>query len=149
MSVEIRRLGSADAPLLNHVAEDVFDDDIDLARVAAYLAEPGHLMVLAVADGEVVGQVAALVHRHLDLPTELYIDNLGVTPALRRQGIARRLVDEIVAWGRSLGCEEAWVATETDNGPARAFYDSLGQQAETFVMYVYDMANLPGGTNRV
>src|SRR5687768_13411320 len=115
MKTEILRIGPADAGLLDRAAEDVFDDDIDPARLAAYLADPGHLMVLALTDGEVVGQARAMLHRHPDEPTELYIDNLGVTPDRRREGIAGRLLDELVAWGRENGCEEAWVGTEVDN----------------------------------
>jgi len=140
MTVEIRRIGPSHAAVLDRVAEDVFDEDIDPARVAAYLAEPGHLMVLAVAAGEVVGQARGMVHRHPDQPTELYIDNLGVTPARRREGIAMRLLDELVAWGREKGCEEAWVGTEVDNEAARALYKGRGSEAETFVMYFYEFA---------
>jgi aminoglycoside 6'-N-acetyltransferase I len=80
-----------------------------------------------------------MVHRHPDAPTELYIDNLGVTPSRRREGRATRLLDELVAWGLEQGCEEAWVGTEADNGPARALYEGRGSEAETFVMYAYSL----------
>jgi ribosomal protein S18 acetylase RimI-like enzyme len=141
MNVDILRIGPGDAKVLERVAEDVFDEDVDPARVAAYLAEPSHLMVLAVSGGEVVGQARGIVHRHPDLPTELYIDNLGVTPARKREGVATRLLDELVAWGREKGCEEAWVGTEPDNEPARALYQRRGSEAETFVMYFYEFAD--------
>ena len=95
---------------------------------------PGHLR-----DGEVVGQVAAVVHRYPDKPTELYIDEVGVTPALWRQGIARRMLDEMFALGKALGCEEAWVGTEPNNGPARGLYESRGARAEPFIMYAYKL----------
>lgn len=140
METWIVRVGPDEARLLDRVAEDVFDEAIAPPRVAAYLAQPGHLMVVAVAGGgEVVGQARGIVHRHPDLPTELYIDNLGVTPARRREGLATRMLDELVAWGRELGCEEAWVGTETDNDAARALYAGRGAEAETFVMYVYGL----------
>jgi ribosomal protein S18 acetylase RimI-like enzyme len=139
MDTQILRIGPDQAGLLERVAEDVFDDDIDPVRLAAYLADPGHLMVLAITDGEVVGQARAMIHRHPDEATELYIDNLGVTPARRREGIANRLLDELVAWGRENGCEEAWVGTEVDNEGARALYRARGSEAETFVMYVYPL----------
>jgi len=137
MSTEIIRVGANGAKHLDHVAEDVFDEDIDPGRLTAYLAEPSHLMVVAVADGEVVGQARGVVHRHPDQRTELYIDNLGVTPSRRREGIATQLLDELVIWGRSLGCEEAWVGTEVDNEAARALYAARGSEAETFVLYFY------------
>ena len=93
-------------------------------------------MTVALGDGEIVGQVAAVIHRHPDKATELYIDEVGVTPALQRQGIARQLLQAMLALGRSLGCEEAWVGTEPDNEAARGLYEGLGVTAEPFVMYV-------------
>ena len=138
MDVQIIRVGPEQSGLLDRVAEDVFDERIDLGRLAAYVADPSHMMVVAVANGEVIGQARGVVHRHPDEPTELYIDNLGVTPARKREGIATRLLDDLVDWGRSRGCEQAWVGTEPDNEPARALYQGRGSDAETFVMYFYE-----------
>lgn len=140
MTIEIRRLASADAALFVRVAPEVFDEPVDPARVKAYLAEPNHLMVVALADGEVVGQCAAVIHCHPDKPTELYIDEVGVAPAFRRQGIAGQMLDAMMALGKSLGCEEAWVGTELGNEPARRLYRSRqARTEESFVMYEYDL----------
>lgn len=139
METQIIRLDPANAAILARVADDVFDDDIDPSRVAAYLRAPGHMMVLAIADGTVVGQACGVIHRHLDLPTELYIDNLGVAEDFRRRGVASRLLDELVAWGRAEGCEESWVATEPDNDPACALYAGRGASAIPVVMFEYDL----------
>ena len=138
MDVRIVRVGPEQTGLLDRVAEEVFDARIDLGRLAAYVADPSHLMVVAVSNGEVVGQARGVIHRHPDDPTELYIDNLGVTPVRKREGIATLLLDDLVAWARSEGCEQAWVATEPDNEPARALYLGRGSEAETFVMYFYE-----------
>ena len=138
METRIVRIGPEQTGLLDRVAEDVFDARIDLGRLAAYVADPSHLMVVAVANGEVVGQARGVIHRHPDQPTELYIDNLGVTPVRKREGIASLLLDDLVAWARSEGCEQAWVGTEPDNEPARALYQGRGSEAETFVMYFYE-----------
>ena len=139
MRIEIIRLSAENASLLDHVAEDVFDEDIVPARLAAYLAHETNLMFLAVADGLVVGQVAACVHRHPDQPTELYLDNLGVAEDFRRQGVARRLVNTMLDLGRSLGCEEWWVATEEDNGPARSLYEGFGDKGKLAAFYEFDL----------
>jgi aminoglycoside 6'-N-acetyltransferase I len=142
MKVEIRRLQAGDDALVKYVAEDVFDEPVRPDRLAAYLASPGHLMVVALADGLVVGQCAAVIHRHPDKASELYIDEVGVTPAFQRQGIARKMLDAMFALGRTHGCEEAWVGTEPDNTAARALYESSAERrgpAQTFVMYVYDL----------
>jgi ribosomal protein S18 acetylase RimI-like enzyme len=140
MSIEIRRVGPGDEDLFERIADDVFDCAVERDVLASYLAAPGHHFVVALADGEVVGQAAAVVHRHADLrPVELYVDELGVAPAFRRQGVARRMLDELFALGRELGCAEAWVGTEHDNTAATTLYASRGAAAEPFVMYVYEL----------
>lgn len=142
MEITIRRLFQDDDSVFDRVAPDVFDLAIDRRRLAAYLGAPGHLMIVALAGGEIVGQCAAVVHHHPDKPTELYIDEVGVTPALQRQGIARRMLDAMFALGRELGCEEAWVGTEPGNVAARALYETASttpDPAEPFVMYLYNL----------
>ncbi|RWN63967.1 GNAT family N-acetyltransferase [Mesorhizobium sp.] len=140
MKMEIRRLFSGDDALVMRVAEDVFDEPVRLDRLAAYLREPGHFMIVALADGTVVGQCAADIHRHPDKVSELYIDEVGVAPAFQRQAIATKMLDAMFELGREHGCEEAWVGTEPDNVAAQALYESRKEQhgpAEAFVMYVY------------
>jgi ribosomal protein S18 acetylase RimI-like enzyme len=138
MTIEIRHLGPADAALFDRVADGVFDHAIDRQRLADYLATPGHHFVAALADGRMVGQVAAVVHRHPDArPTELYIDEVAVAPEFQRRGIARRMIEAMFALGCDLGCEEAWVGTEPDNLPAQRLYERHSQPVEPFVMYVF------------
>lgn len=137
--IAILRLDEANAGLLDTVADDVFDDVVDPARLAAYIAQPGHLMTVALAGGRVIGQCQAVIHRHVDQPTELYIDNLGVAEAFRRRGVASRLVQAMFAWGRELGCEEAWVGTEPGNADGRGFYEAGGAAPIPIVMYEYEL----------
>lgn len=140
MKIDIRAVASGDAALFDQVAEEVFDEPVDQKRLAAYLDEPGHIMVVALYGGMIVGQTAAVIHRHPDKPTELYIDEVGVAPTFRRQGIARRMLEKVFVLGKEAGCEEAWVGTEIDNLPARRLYETKGKTgAETFVMYVYEL----------
>ncbi|QPC90100.1 GNAT family N-acetyltransferase [Mesorhizobium sp. INR15] len=142
MPIEIRRLNPGDDALVMRVADDVFDEPVRPDRLATYLAQSGHFMIVALADGVVVGQCAAVIHRHPDKASELYIDEVGVSPAFQRQGIARKMLDAMFALGREHGCEEAWVGTEPDNVAARALYESRkepGAPAEPFIMYVYEL----------
>jgi ribosomal protein S18 acetylase RimI-like enzyme len=136
MDVVIKRLAPCDAAILDRVATEVFDEPVDKTRLAAYLAEPGHFMFVAMAGDEVVGQCAAVIHRHPDKATELYVDEVGVAPGFTRRGIARKMLDAMFALGKSLGCEEAWVGTEHHNNAARGLYESRGGVGEPFVMYV-------------
>lgn len=134
-----------DAHRFENVDPDVFDAPIDPARLVAYLAEPNHFMAIALTadedgnDQQIIGQAAAIIHRHPDKPTELYIDNLGVAPAYRRQGIAMALLEKLFVAGRAHGCEEAWVGTETDNEAAKQLYSRYALP-DDFVMYVWQLA---------
>ena len=139
MRFEIKRLTAENAAVLERIAKEVFDEPVNPKRVAAYLEEAGHLMLVALAEGEVVGQCAAVIHRHPDKLTELYIDEVGVAAGWRRQGVAREMLKQMFALGKSLGCEEAWVGTEPDNGPALGLYDSFGGFKGNFVMYVFKL----------
>ena len=140
MTVEIIRVGPRDAALFETIAEEVFDHPVEAATLAAYLAQPGHHLIVALKDGLVVGQLSAVVHKHPDQrPTELYVDEVGVSPAYQRRGIASRMMDAAFALGRELGCQEAWLATEPDNEPARALYAPRAEPVEDVVMYVFKL----------
>jgi ribosomal protein S18 acetylase RimI-like enzyme len=138
MPIKIQRISSNETALFRHIADDVFDEPVIPARLAAYLADSSNLMVLAITNGEVIGQVAAVLHRHPDKPAELYIDEVGVTPRYQKQGVATKMMDEMIRWGRELGCEEAWVGTEPDNAPARALYQRHAE-ATPVVIYEWDL----------
>jgi ribosomal protein S18 acetylase RimI-like enzyme len=138
MSIEIRRITPHDTALFQQIAEDVFDEPIVPERLAAYLKNPANLMVLAVINGEVVGQVAAVLLHHPDKPTGLYIDEVGVSPRFQRQGIAKQMMQEMLVWGRELGCEDVWLGTEPENAPAQALYAKFAE-AEPIVIYQWDL----------
>lgn len=138
--VEIVEINEANAGLLDRMGDDVFDEPIDPGRLERYLREPGHIMLLAVMDDEVVGMCTAMVHRHADKPTELYVDEIGVAERLRRLGIGRQLLRRMFETGRQRGCTEAWLGTELDNVAARALYDAAGPaESYSFAYYLFDL----------
>lgn len=135
MPIEIIHLSESNMDILNNYDEDIFDEKVDSHRIAAMLKEQSHILLLAVKEGVVIGQVLAAIHRHPDKPTELYIDDLGVSEKYQRRGIATLLVEKLFGIGAERGCEEVWVATEPDNEPAIKFYESLNlkmRQAAVF-----------------
>lgn len=133
----ILRVDLGNTHLLDTAVDDVFDDDIDHARLGRLL-EAGQLVVIAVADGAVVGQVQGMVQHHVDGPPQLYIDNLGVSSNQRRKGIARRLVEEIIAWSHDAGCVETWIVTDLDNHAANSLYQSLDAERSHVALYSLD-----------
>jgi ribosomal protein S18 acetylase RimI-like enzyme len=135
MAFSLRRVTPADIMLFDTIEQDVFDEPVDPTRLAAYMREPGHLMVVALDGDLVVGQCAGVIHRHPDKANELYVDEVGTASTHRRQGIARAMLDELFEWGRELGCEEAWLGTETDNEPAKALYRRYAPTEDETIQY--------------
>lgn len=54
------------------------------------------------------------------------VHGLATNPRLRRRGLARQVLAELVDWGAAQGATTAWLHVETDNPPALAFYEALG-----------------------
>lgn len=141
-SFDIVRINQTNIDVLDVVADDVFDDEISAELLQAVL-DHGQLLLTAIFDDAVVGQLQAMIQHHLDGPPQLYIDNLGVSPLHQRRGIARRLIQEVSLWATELGCQEAWIVTDLDNHEANALYQSIGAQRSTVALYSLDQLSSP------
>lgn len=135
MPVEIVQLTESNTELLNQLDADIFDESIKAERLAAVVKESNHILLVAVLDELVIGQVLAMIHKHPDKPTELYIDDLAVSESVQRRGIATRLLEKLFILGQEMGCEEVWVATEPENEPAKKFYGSLDLAIRDVVVF--------------
>ena len=134
----VSRVGCADTALLTHIAPGVFPDPIESALLAAFLAEPSMLLVVA-RDGEVViGQVKCAIHRHPEKPADGYVDDVRVAPTYQRQGVARAMLAEIERWAREKGCADLWLATEPDNAGAQSLYGRFAEP-KPCVLYYWDL----------
>ena len=133
--IEIRLLGRNDRHVLERVAADVFDYDIDPHSSAEFFEDPRHHIVVALDDGLVVGMVTSFHYVHPDKRPQMFINELGVASPYRRRGIGRSLMQAMLAHARGLGCTEAWVGTEDENVEARSLYESLSSPGEHFFLY--------------
>jgi ribosomal protein S18 acetylase RimI-like enzyme len=141
--MEIRLLGHDEAGVLGRLADGVFDHPVNPRWAAEFLADPTHHLAVALDSGVVVGFASAVHYNHPDKPRELWIDELGVAPEHRRQGIARGLLRALLERARSLGCTQAWVLTEPENGAARALYASMTRDEAASVMYTFNLGGAP------
>jgi GNAT superfamily N-acetyltransferase len=142
--VTIRLLQSGDEAVLQSVAPDVFDDAIDPAAAAEFLADSRHHIAVAMANGLVIGFVSAVHHVHPDKPQpELWINEVGVAETHRGQGIARRLMEAVLNDAQRLGCTLAWVLTHRSNNAAMRLYASCGgiEADEDAVMFEFKLNN--------
>lgn len=135
MPVHIIHINCENTELLNSIAGDVFDNEINPDFLSDYVKDKNHIMLIALKNNIVVGQVSSVIHRHIDKPMELYIDNLGVTPSCQRQGIATKLVKSALTIAKKVGCGEIWVAVEPKNQQAKYFYASLNYSMQKALIF--------------
>lgn len=135
IGVSIRRLTPELASSFPSVADEVFDAEPTREHLEKLALMPGHALFVGIGGEAVVGQLLAMIQFQADRPPQLYIDNLGVAPPFKRQGVARGLFDAAMAWGRDSGCESVWLATDVGNSEARGFYASLGFTREPADVY--------------
>ncbi len=138
MNLVFKRLETGEAHLLRIVADDVFDHPFDLERAENFLSDPRNILIVAIEDNTIIGQIAAVVHLHVDAPADLYIDNLGVTPSRQRRGIASRLIALALDAGQQLEVKAAWVAVDADNVVAHKLYGKTGAAGVPVLMFSYD-----------
>ena len=88
---------------------------------------PGMVFLSARRGGQVVGGVWAAVQGP-NRAGQAWVNFVWVDPAVRRQGLARRLMDATAAEVRSRGAHHLALNVFGDNPGAIALYDALGFQ---------------------
>ncbi len=137
--ITIVELTAETSGYLENIAEGVFDNPVKATYRDAFLAEPSHHMLLALSGKQVVGMASGVVYLHPDKPPNMWINEVGVGDNWRRQGIGKRLMTAILDLSERLGCEEAWLGTETNNAPALALYRAMDEgEEEQGVYFTWD-----------
>ncbi|MBQ8974915.1 MAG: ribosomal protein S18-alanine N-acetyltransferase [Oscillospiraceae bacterium] len=75
----------------------------------------------AAEGGEVLGY--CIMHCLYE-QAELY--SIAVSPEYRRQGTAKLLLEDALAWARAAGAGSVLLEVRRSNAPARALYEALG-----------------------
>ena len=91
--------------------------------------------LLAVMDGEPVGLVHYIFHRHgWQIEDICYLQDLYVAPEARGTGAGRRLIEAVYAAADAAGRPNVYWLTQEFNATARRLYDRIGT-ATPFVKY--------------
>lgn len=95
------------------------------------LAREAFIPLVAVADGKVVGGLAAYVLQKFEQErSEIYIYDLAVLEAYRRQRIATGLINKLREIARELGAWVIYVQADHGDDPAIKLYESLGTRED-------------------
>ncbi len=104
------------------------DEDFRRARWSDMIANPSlHQAILLAEQGDRlvgIGAVGAPTHSAFEGRGE--IRSLYIDPSVKRQGLGRRLMRELVAELAAFGYSSAALGVVVGNEPAIAFYRSLG-----------------------
>jgi aminoglycoside 3-N-acetyltransferase I len=130
----VRRLGPGDEDVVRVLADEE-------PRVGL-LSDEATIFLAAFQGDDPIGFVFGyeLPRRH-GVPSMLFIYEIEVEEAYRRQGIATRLMTELEQIARARGIGEAFVLTEPDNEAANVLYESLGGERSDTVMWDYRYAD--------
>lgn len=97
------------------------------------LASDHFIALVAMKNGEVVGGLAAYELKKFEQPrSEIYIYDLAVAKAHRRQGIATALIQRVKQIGTARGVHAIFVQADTgeEDAAAIALYSKLGTREE-------------------
>lgn len=136
--IKIRKADSGDWKILQKLNNQVFladknhDDDLDMnwpfsnkgIKYYKNLASGkyGHCLI-AFSGKDAVGYVA-LAQRDFGYRKSKYveIENIGVDPKYRSQGIGTKLVNAAIQWAKTIGATKLWVSAYPQNIKAINFY---------------------------
>lgn len=117
---------------LNELFADVFEDPQsyrsaapDDAYLANVLSDPNTIVLVAKQDDHVVGGLVAYCLSKLEQHRkEVFLYDLAVTSSMQRQGIGKRLVEQLRAVAKELGAYVVFVQAD-EGDDAVEFYQSL------------------------
>ena len=108
-------------PKIALLERECFADPWSQQSIASELHNPLSLWLVAQEGQTLLGYVGS--QTCLD---ETDMMNIAVSPASRRQGVARALIEALVSALRQHGSKQLTLEVRASNGPARQLYESLG-----------------------
>ncbi|WP_370228609.1 AAC(3)-I family aminoglycoside N-acetyltransferase [Cognatishimia sp.] len=140
-SVTVKRLRAGDmdaARALNALFGRCFSDPATYcetppegAYLTALLNKPHVVALVALHDGDVCGGLVAYeLEKFEQARSEIYIYDLAVDEALRRQGVATALIAEVSRIAQQRGAWVSFVQADNEDAPAVALYEKLGFREE-------------------
>lgn len=140
---QVRRAESADDAGWFELRRSLWPDAADAAQraeMASIVAQPDRYAAFLIdVDGRTVAFVeASLRHEYVNGTSSspvAFLEGLSVVPDAWRRGHARRLVEAVEAWGRSLGCRELASDAHVENTAGILAHRAVGFEETERVVY--------------
>lgn len=143
MSVRLYKDGDFEALCALFDAYRIFYGQVsDLAAVKAFIQrrlEKQDSIIHVYDDGGLKGY-AQMYHSlsSVQMRPTLILNDLFVSPAYRRQGVALALLEETRRFAKDSGVARLGLATGAGNIEARAAYEKFGYKKDPFIYYVLE-----------
>lgn len=122
--VQLRRQAVEEFP--EYFSPTIEEIDAGLEPIEARLCSPDDAYLGAFLDEQLVGVVRFERDKHIKLRHQAIVGSLYVIPDLRRRGIGRALMVELIAQARQWGVEQLALEVGSSNQDAHRLYGSLG-----------------------
>jgi aminoglycoside 3-N-acetyltransferase I len=117
----------------------------DAAYLNKLLANDSVFALAAVKDGEVIGGLVAYELPKIEQArSEIYIYDLAVDSAHRRQGVATALIQALQPLARACGAWVIYVQADYGDEPAIALYTKLGAREDVMHFDIAVRSQPPG-----
>ena len=129
--IKLRWLGATDSDLAEIAAElngptwDVSIHNFSEQSLKEFLSDENRFYVLGLLDDQISGAIHGYLYLHPTGVHYVWIDEVDVSAPQRQKGVAKTMMQGVLAWAKEHGADEAWLGTEDDNVAALALYRSL------------------------
>lgn len=120
---------SAAHRLIGQLADSV-DEAAFRARFERVLATDDHRIIVAEAEGTVVGILHMFERPALEKPCEAVVQALVVDSEARSSGVGEALMREVEAWAQSRKLPSVSLYSRDDRKRAHAFYERIGYRVK-------------------
>jgi len=140
MGITVRRVCQGDEKLVTTLFAQA-EMDVDFFN-AAFFADQDNILLLASCNNQPCGflyaYLLAPIHR---FQPQMFLYSIDVFPEYRKQGIGSALIEALKELALDMKCEEIFVFTNQNNGPAMALYEHTGgvRVNDDDVMFIYPL----------
>lgn len=133
MSLNIFRCGVNEIDYIKDAISNVKSEEdacsFDGEAIKKFLLNDDNWFYVATMDEKVIGYAIAYVQRRLDTTKNMIcLYEIGTLKGCRKMGIAKRIINTIVQYGKLNDVMKIWIPTNTSNTAACALYRSIGAE---------------------
>ncbi|HUF05104.1 MAG TPA: GNAT family N-acetyltransferase [Aridibacter sp.] len=140
--VTVSRLTSSEASRARTAVTSVFGESASGERLSSFLSDKGNYLLVAESEGSVGGILLAYrLERIKDQGFKIFLYEIEVSDEMRRSGLGRSLISELLSIARAEGARSVFGITNRTYPGAREFYLATGAVivGEEEILFAYSI----------